>query len=232
MKIEVHCDESGHELFSTTKSTSNKYICIGGIWFEAEKRSKYKEQIGKLRAKYKVFGEVKWNKVSAAKLDFYVDLLNFFFDSDMRFRCIVIDKEKADLVRYHQSDQELGFYKFYYQLLHHWIHDFNAYRIFLDFKTNKFKYRLHELAKVLSCANLSAEILQVQALRSKDSEFIQLADFMIGAVSYKYHNWQGSVAKQKVVSRIERHLGHAIQPTWRSEEKFNIFEIELGGQKL
>ena len=36
----------------------------------------------------------------------------------------VINKNDVDLYKYHQNDQELGFYKFYYQVLHHWIFDF------------------------------------------------------------------------------------------------------------
>jgi len=109
MKIEVYCDESGHELFSTKKSTENKYILIGGIWFEVGERSKYKEQISELRAKYKVFGEVKWNKVSVSKLDFYIDLLNFFFDSDMRFRLDkILDEIERPLIIGSAAETSVG----------------------------------------------------------------------------------------------------------------------------
>jgi len=57
----------------------------------------------------------------------------------MRFRCIAVDREQVNLAL-HQNDGELGFYKFYYQLLHHWILD-NEYRIFCDLKTNRGRRR-------------------------------------------------------------------------------------------
>jgi hypothetical protein len=147
----------------------------------------------------------------------------------LRFRCIVVERDKVDLVKYHQSDHELGFYKFYYQLIHHWIFDFNRYSIFLDYKKNKAKDRLHTLKKVLQNANLTSEILCVQALPSKESVLTQLADLLIGAVGYKFHSHLESAAKNSVITKIEDYLKHPIQKTKLVETKFNVFQINLGG---
>lgn len=229
MEFEIYCDESRQDLFSSKKAIKSKYTLIGGVWIEANKRQQYKDQIKAIRNNYKVFGEIRWNAVSPSKLDFYLEIINFFFNSDIRFRCIVIEKENLNLVRYHQSDQELGFYKFYYQLIHHWILDFNRYRIFVDFKTNKVKNRLHVLKAILSNANLSSEIIQVQALHSRDSVFIQLADLLIGVVGYAMHSYTSSPSKLRINEEIKKRLGHPIQPTKRAEKKFNIFQINLNG---
>ena len=51
----------------------------------------------------------------------------------------------------------------------------------------------------------------------------------MGAVGYKYNfNGNGSsTAKEAIVKHIESQLGHEIAPTSVSEQKFNIFEIQL-----
>ena len=53
-------------------------------------------------------------------------------------------------MRFNQNDAELSFYKFYYQLLYHWIFDFNEYNVFLDYKVNRDKKRLNTLHKALN----------------------------------------------------------------------------------
>lgn len=229
MDIEIYCDESRHELFSNKKETPGKYVLIGGVWIEASKRQLYKENIKKLRSEEKVFSEVKWKNVSPSKIGFYLKFIDLFFQSEMRFRCVVIEKDKLNLVKYHQSDQELGFYKFYYQLLHHWILDFNKYSIFTDLKTNRTKNRLQELQNVLRCSNLTSQITQIQAINSKESQFIQLADLFIGAIGYKFHDHTASLAKLQVIKQIEKRLEDEILPTTKCEPKFNIFKIQLEG---
>lgn len=76
--------------------------------------------------------------MSPNRRDFYVELIDLFFayGDNLRFRCIAVDRTQLNLAL-HDNDGELGFYKFYYQLLHHWILDFNSYRIFCDVKSNR-----------------------------------------------------------------------------------------------
>ena len=122
MKFEVYCDESRPDLFASKRSSA-RHLVIGSLWFPADLRAGYKEELHKLRDRFKVGGEFKWNKVSPSRADFYRELVDWFFSrgEDLRFRCIAVDREQVDLKLFHEDDQELGFYKFYYQLLHHWI---------------------------------------------------------------------------------------------------------------
>lgn len=231
MHIEVYCDEAYPDLFSSRHPQAH-YLIIGGIWLNSENRDRFKTAIHNLRDLHKIGGEFKWTKVSPSKKDFYKDLLIWFFEQgeDLRFRCIAIDHKEVDLIRFHQSDQELGFYKFYYQMLHHWIHSFNSYQIFCDFKRNRFRDRLHTLQACLSHSNLAAVIETVQAVRSKESVMIQLSDFLVGAVAASLNGRlaKGS-AKAEIVSVLEASIGHKIAGTALCEKKFNIFKINLGG---
>lgn len=228
MDFEVYCDESRQDYF-WNREESERYVLIGGLWIEADERQDYKNKIGRLREIYDVWGEFKWNRVSPSRQEFYSALVNLFFEEAMRFRCIVLPVQQLDAVQFHNADNELMFYKFYYQLLHHWILDFNRYRIFVDLKTNRVHNRVRALERVLRNANLTSKILSVQALPSRQVDLLQLTDVLIGAVGYRFHQTTTSTAKLAVVDAIETHLGHPIQPTSRRVPKFNIFRFRPGG---
>lgn len=229
--IEIHCDESRPELFHSKnkKNTNDKYLILGGIWVNKKEKERTKLIIKQLRNQYNVYGEIKWKNVSPNKLDFYLAIIDHFFKSkELRFRCIVVDSEKVDLDKYHESDAELGYYKFYYQLLHHWIEPDETYAIFLDYKKNKRHDRLKVLHTVLKNANLWSDIVNVQGISSKDSVFIQIADVLMGAVGYKYNKYSSSLAKSSLVKHIEYFLHRPIGKTSAHEKKFNVFQIDLG----
>lgn len=230
-QIEVYCDESRPELFVGAGTKSGKSI-IGSLWMPAEFRVTLKHDVAALREKHGVWGEFKWNKVSPSKLDFYRALIAYFFDHDeLQFRAIAVDAGKLNLTRFHQDDAELGFYKFYYQLLTHWIAPQRKYSIYCDDKVNRDRKRLPVLQNVLRNANRSAAITCLQAVPSHQSTAVQLCDVLMGATQWCANGGQGtSGAKRTVVGDIERRLGRNIAPTWQSERKFNIFEIRLQEQ--
>jgi hypothetical protein len=230
MEIEVYCDESRPELFTTRKHADYIYMLIGSIWLPIEKRNDIKKKVRTIREAHSTFGEIKWNNVSPSKINFYKDLVNLFLDEsdNVRFRCIVIDSSSVNLKHYHEGDAELGFYKFYYQLLHHWIKEGNQYFIFTDTKTTRFKHRLKELHKILRRSNLFAEINNLQAIPSKESTLIQLADLFTGAVGYCAHRLRSSSAKNEIVSLLSERLKRSPDTsTTRDSVKFNVFRIRL-----
>ena len=229
MKFEVYCDEALPDLF-TSKKPRAQYLMIGALWLSPDLRDAAKRAIGELRERHKVWGELKWTKVSPSKQAFYEELIDLFFGFglDMRFRCIAVDHAKLDL-GLHNGDGELGFYKFYYQLLHHWILDFNEYRIYTDMKTNRSPTRLSELRKVLGNANMSATIADVQPLPSRELVLMQLCDVLLGAAAHQMNGGGTSAAKAAIIARIESRLNRKLGPTPKSEEKFNLFKIRLQG---
>jgi len=229
--IEIYCDESNQQLLGSTEPSDKRFFLIGGIWFPASKRSEYKEAINNIRQEEQCFGEAKWKAVSPSRLSFYLKIIDFFFrqEYDLRFRCIVVDTQRVDLQKYHEADKELGYYKFYYQLLKNWIEDFNSYRVFVDLKTNRSPHRLAVLYNFLSVSNILADVVSVQALPSKDLVLMQLADVLLGGVSAKFNNSVVSNAKLEVIKQIEHHLRHPVMPTSRGVKKFNVFKIVLLG---
>ncbi len=230
MQFEVYCDEAFPDLFTSEKPKA-RYLMIGSLWLPAELRDEVKAKIAMLRERHNAWGEIKWSKVSPSRLGFYLDLVEMFFGygNQVRFRCIGVDRDQSD-VDLHDGDQELGFYKVYYQVLHHWILDFNTYRIFCDLKTNRDNQRFQKLKRVLGNANLSADVECVQALPSKQVVLIQLTDLLLGAASSRINETlRRGTAKESVVLDLEERLGRRLAPTYRSERKFNIFKIDLRG---
>ncbi len=227
MNIEIYCDESGLE--ALTRKDAHRFTAIGGIWMPADYRERFKETMNVIKEDFNIHGELKWNKVSPRFHDLYQTVLDYFFQTnELKFRTIIIEAVKVDNYTFNQKDAELGFYKFYYQLLHHWICDFNQYSIFLDLKVNRNKSRLSQLRDVLENANLTSKINQVQGLPSEQSLGIQLADILTGLTNAKFNNEVTSKAKKGLIEHIERnYLGEAIVPTPKWEEKFNVFMIDL-----
>ena len=228
MNIEVYCDESGLE--ALTRRDAHDYTGIGGLWMHSDYRSLFKASMNDIKAKHNIKGEIKWQKVSPAFFGLYEDVITYFFSTpQLRFRVILIESRIVDNIKFHDKDAELGFYKFYYQLLHHWILDFNNYKIYLDYKVNRNKGRLKVLKKVLNASNITSDVQQVQALLSEQSLGIQLADVLTGLVTAKFNRKTISAAKNELIDCVEKHLGRTIAHTPKFEEKFNVFKINLQG---
>lgn len=229
MDIEIYCDESRPDLFTSQAAEKDQYLLIGSLWLPADKREVVKRDIWDIKEKYNVGTQIKWQKISPSRLEFYLSLIDLFFKygETVRFRCILIDAGKIDFARI-KNDPELGFYKFYYQLLQHWISDQNRYRIFCDTKTNRSPDRLRTLQHCLSATNLEAEIVSIQSIPSKESAIIQFADLLLGATSsYVNKTLRPGSAKAAVVDKLAQSLGRKLFPTSKVEKKYNIFEIRL-----
>ena len=228
--VEIYCDESRPDLFTTKCDKKDKYLLIGGLKLLAKHRDDIKKNIKALREKYNIYSEIRWNKVSRNKIEFYKELIDIFFSfrDNLRFRCIAVEAEKMEIEHFHDNDAELGFYKFYYQLLSHWILDYNDYKIFTDLKTNREKNRLHILDNILNNTHLYSYISSIQALPSRQVVLLQLTDLLLGLAGARLNNsCKKYSAKTELLTYFEKKLKREIGPTTREELKFNVFVIIL-----
>ena len=85
--------------------------------------------------------ELKWAKVHYKYIPFYKGLIDYFLScADMSFRCIIVDKTKVKLEEFHDNDEELAFFKFYYLLLgctNNIVYRFLMLRILITSYTNE-----------------------------------------------------------------------------------------------
>jgi len=172
---EIYCDESRHDLLANPQP--GEYFLLGSLWLPSSQRLQVREDIRALREKHHVWGEFKWTKVSPNKVDFYKDLIELFHRSEgVSFRAIAVHSSDIDLDKYHGSASELGYYKFYYQLLHHPIKTKHSYSIYLDHRSSTQNPYNQSLARVLKASNRDSRILRVQSLRSDRNDLIQFCD--------------------------------------------------------
>lgn len=226
--IEVYCDENNPDLF-TSQNPHARYLMIGSLWLQADSRQNIKDRIKHIRNAHDKWGEIKWNQVTSESLEFYKSLINLFSElgEELRFRCIAVDCSKFDRTK-HGGDDELGFYKFYYQVLHKWIDDRQTYRIFCDIKQNQDPSRLAVLKRCLQNSKPFATISDVQALPSKQVVLTQLTDLLLGATSARLNSTLNSGSpKERLVIHLEGADGIKIRPTCLSEKKFNVFIIDF-----
>jgi hypothetical protein len=231
MNFDVYCDESHPDAF-TSHNPRGDYLVIGSLWLPTADRAKHKAALHALREQHKIGPEFKWSKLSRSRLPFYAAVVEWFFAQGdaVRFRAIAVDRRKLDLLKFHENDAELGFYKFYYQLLQTWILDYNRYALFCDWKSNRKADRLRVLKQCLSRSNLSAEVAELQPVPSEESVLIQCVDVLTGAVAARINRTlRPGSTKSALVETLERYLGHVIGHTSKGEQKFNVFNINPGG---
>jgi hypothetical protein len=228
MQYVVYCDESRH-----SGAAGDRYMAIGSLWTPREHKLELTKATRALFRQAGLNSEVKWSKVSASRLDAYKRIVDFFFATDaLRFRVIVVDQTKFDPERFHGGDRELGFYKFYYELLIRWLEPGNEYLILLDFKQNQSADRYRELRATLSRKlKGEAKILDLTVIDSAETPLAQLCDLITGAVASA---WCGDAkpgsAKAELMAHIGRHCGLPflkIASASPATSKFNVFRIEL-----
>ncbi|MDP3029020.1 MAG: DUF3800 domain-containing protein [Deltaproteobacteria bacterium] len=222
--INIYCDESCH-----LPNDGQKAMVLGTLWCFEAKAAEHNQAIVELKAKHHLspFFEIKWTKVSPGKLDFYRELINYFFDSKtMGFRAWVIpDKSVLSHDRYDQTHDE-WYYKMYFYLLRNLISTDRKYHIYLDIKDTRSRMKLRKLGEVLSNANydFSRDIIErIQHVHSHDIGLMQLTDVLIGAVSYHARDLSGSSAKNEIVQLIKARTGLSLtRNTLPTERKLNL----------
>lgn len=221
--INIYCDESCHLENMTEKMT------LGLVWCPMEKTKEISKRIREIKTKHSVGSgfEIKWNKVSSAKKQLYYDVIDYFFDHpDFHFRAIVADKNGLNHNVFRQN-HELWYYKMMFLLIKNVLNGDNKFNIYLDIKDTQSPMRTKKLHEVL-CNSMHdfehTSITRVQNINSRESEQMQVADLLMGAVGYANRGLDTSRSKLELVNRIrERSRRTLTQATWPSETKFNIF---------
>lgn len=223
MKYVIYCDESRED---------GRFMAIGGLWVPRSEKAQISRSFRDLCRERGLNAEIKWSKVSSARLDDYKALIDFFFQTKpLSFRVIVVDQSKVDLAKFHDGDRELGFYKFYYQMLKAWITKGNDYLVLLDFKQNKNRNRYGDLRRIVArrAAKTNATLADLTVIDSQQSPLAQLCDLLTGSVAASACS-DTRASKLQLADYIaaSAHLsslgGASPSPDFC---KFNIFRIRL-----
>ncbi len=220
----VYLDESCH-----LEHDRIKPMTLGAIWCPEEKAREISIRVRDIQKSHGLSPqfEFKWTKVSPAKLDFYRAIIDYFLDDDdLHFRCIVVpDKTQLEHNRFHQTHDD-WYYKMCFTLLEPIIDPTQHYSIYLDIKDTRSEGKRQKLEEVLRDANYDGNgniVRRVQQIRSHESELMQLADLLIGAVTYSNRGLQTSAAKLALIERVRERTGFSLQrSTWLREPKLNL----------
>lgn len=221
----VYCDESCH-----LENDHQRVMVLGALWCPLEKVREVTMRLHEIKAAHGLPRdfEVKWTKVSPAKHDFYLALLDYFFDDDdLHFRALIIpDKSQlrhADFGHLHDD----WYYKMYFNLLKVILDPQDHYRVYLDVKDTLSARKVAKLHEVLANANWDFEraiVERVQTVRSHEVAPLQLADLLIGAVAYANRHLQTSDTKFALIRRMQaRSRYNLTQTTLYKESKVNLF---------
>lgn len=221
----IYCDESCH-----LENDQQSVMVLGSVWCEIDKAREINIRLREIKKQYvhsRQF-EMKWTKVSPAQLQFYKDIIDYFFDDDdLHFRALIIpDKSKLDHKSFGQTHDD-WYYKMYFDMLKVLLNPSHRYHIYLDIKDTKSAAKVRKLHDVL-CNNIydfSRQIIKkIQNVRSHEIEILQLTDLLIGAISYINRGLESSSAKLELINRIKERSGYSLtKTTLFLETKINLF---------
>jgi len=185
-------------------------MVLGGLITPASHTEKFDATMQKYRDEQKMFAELKWAKISNQKIAEYKRFIEYFFalnNTDViHFHCIVLDTHQFNHKKYNDGNKEIGFYKFYYQLLLNCFaknylrkNEDDKFIIYLDQRTTS--YSLNDLKDILNngikkkFGMTDNRAVSIQPVNSKKCETMQINDILIGAIGYQkngYHLLSGS----------------------------------------
>lgn len=220
----IYCDESCH-----LENDQSPVMVLGAVLCPYENAKEVHRRLREIKNKHGIatHQEVKWTKVTPSKLALYHDLVDYFFDDDdLRFRAVICDKTNLDHGTYNDGSHDTWYYKMYFQLLRKLIDDRNNYYVYLDIKDTRSTQKRDNLHTVLCNNNydFSRQFLKtIQHVRSHEVQILQLADLLIGAVSYCNRGLDQSEAKLSIIKRIEERARLNNLSRSNYSEKFNLF---------
>jgi hypothetical protein len=220
----LYCDESCH-----LENDHQPVMVLGSLWCLQVKARETAVRLREIKTAHGLPAnfELKWTKVSPAKLGFYMDVLNYFFDDDdLHFRAWVAHKAGLRHADFGQSHDD-WYYKMMFGLMEPLLTPEARFRIYLDKKDTRSARKVAKLHDVL-CNNLydfnRAIVERVQVVEADAVEQLQLADLLLGAVGYANRGLNSSAAKNALVARIKQRTGYGMtRPTLLRESKLNVF---------
>jgi len=230
--INIYSDESNHI------NNGSTFMLLGAIWCspEAAKTLSGKIKLAKLNHGISIHREIKWTKVSQAKIEYYKDLIDIFVDDDsLKYRAVIVDKNTLDHELFNQTEDDF-YYKMQYYLVRNIAEKrFGPFKIYIDYKDAWSNKRCLELSRILSnTTTFMNKTFDAQPVASHQVSALQLADLITGAVMYanKPAGENQSLAKKGLVNYIEKRIGQKLTiETPPALEKFNLFFWEPRGSK-
>ncbi len=237
-EIRVYIDETHH-----LKSNESPMV-LGGLWGADSSIKAFGRKVKVLRVRHNIptNRELKWTKVSPAKIQYYLDVLKLFLEEDgVNYRAVVIDKELIDNRTFRQTDDDF-YYKMQYQVVRHIAErHMGEFRLFFDYKDTWSNYRcrmtadfLNKTRQLSKSRNAIGDHFSSQVVQSYESIPLQVVDLLNGLVAFANspRSKRSSKAKKRMVEEFRRLAPVKIdESTACAADKVNILFWKPKGQK-
>jgi len=197
--------------------------CVSSAYNQVRRHT---ERIKNIKVKHNFYGEIKWSNVSTSQYKFYKELLEYFFDTDLRYRAVIVDKPMVNIEDYN-GDYDTFYYKMYYYMLNHNKNSLYSYNVYLDIKDTLSANKVNKLNGILNTEY--GVFRNVQNIHSRESLLMQIADLITGALAYNLNISDKRVrAKVDLIKLLEKHAFNGLtRNSDYSDKKLNLFFIEL-----
>lgn len=235
-KIYIYADESAQD--------GQKFMLLGGIAVKGAYLKEFEKEIDQLRVSTNMSKELKWSKVTNQKVEEYRQFIELFFRwndaGNVTFHCMILETAKISYPQFGGS-YELGFYKFFYQLL---LHTFgkkygqnNDLYVFLDQRQTG--YALDDLRRILNNGMKSRYGIDRRPFRlvefadSKKSGSVQIADIVLGSLGFhknEFHLRPDAKPSKKELSEFvmqTAQLRDGLPNTPFSRSRFTVWNFAL-----
>ncbi len=219
----IYCDESCH-----LEHDRIPVMVLGAVWCKASAAPDIVGRIKEIKGRHQIPGnlEIKWTKLSPAKVQLYLDLIDYFFDDDdLHFRGVLIP-DKTRLNQTAQQTHDHWYYQMCFRMIEPIIDPKQRYRIYLDIKDSRGEKQRRGLEEVLRLSRHDQHgriIEHVQQIRSHESAVMQLTDLIVGAIGFHNRQLKSSTAKLEVIQRIQRRSNWPLNAsTWLRDPKISL----------
>lgn len=219
----IYCDESCH-----LENDYQQVMVLGAVWCPLDKTREINHRLREIRTRHGLPADfvIGWTKVSPAKLDFYRDILDYFFDDDdLHVRVLTVPDKSRVQARLFPAHRDEWYYTLYFQMLTGILEPTAHYRIYFDLKDTHGIARVARLRQALYGAYKRDVIERIQAVRARENSLVQLTDLLIGIVAYANRQMSTSAAKVALVKRMSERAHYDLRhSTYSLERKINLLQ--------
>lgn len=203
-----------HELYIDESSqTKHRYLVLGGLIIPRSLLDEFERKIREARLPELPSSEMKWSKVSQAKLPAYKRVTEaFLFPSptlrQVEFHSLVVDTTKLRDNVFNAGSREVGFNKEIYQLCQKFgrIRRNGIFHVYLDNRETKFTTQ--KLRDILNLGIMAKQpsrdwpYRRVHFRNSADCLSLQVVDILLGSIAFHINGHRSN----KDASKAKSHL--------------------------
>jgi hypothetical protein len=237
----VYCDESNTD-------GGKPHPVYGAILVSLDDLPAVQREIKDWRDREGMHSELKWESLRGGlRLKKYKSLVDLLFwlarqRQLIQFKAIILDKRAPEYRTYSKGNDEIGFYKTYY----HWLLWYFApfplrhrckLRVIIDDRNlpknakdpfTKLKFALNNGIRKELDATAVDVVTEVKPLDSNQSDLLQVADVLMGAVGYHNQDFHLKPGASKYKVELARYIaGRVGRPTLKDETSPNKEDIKI-----